>query len=148
MARSESKRLAELVEVRALQHRSAEMALGKADLALRQEQTQFDQIDNDLHQSLRRWQDAAQRGSFDIALVGSFAAGVVDDQARLVAQQAKVQAANQAKENRAQDMRAADGRHQAIKEAARTARRRADSRAEEARLNATDDILRRTRVAP
>ncbi len=38
MARSESKRLAELVEVRALQRRSAEMALARAELALRQEQ--------------------------------------------------------------------------------------------------------------
>lgn len=148
MARSESKRLAELVEVRALQRRSAEMALARAELALRQEQTQFDQIDNDLHQSLRRWQDAAQRELFDIALVGSFAAGVVDEQRRLVAQQARVQAANQAKANRAQDMRAADGRHQVIKEAARTARRRADRRADEASLSMTDDILRRTRVAP
>lgn len=148
MARNESKRLAELVEVRALQRRSAEMALGKADLALRQEQSRCDQIAADLHQSQRRWQEAAQRDRIDIALVGSFAAGVIADQSRLVAQQAQVQAGSQAKEDRVQDMRAADGRHQIIKEAARTARRRADRRAEEARLSATDELLRRARGAP
>lgn len=140
MRRGENSRtLKTLVEVRTVQRLGAEMALSRADAALRRREAEREQALQQLTADQQHWADAVEGASLGLSLARAWAGDILTGEETLRRKQDEVARAREERAERASEWRAADARCEAISEIAREAGRRDARRRDEAALSDLED---------
>lgn len=139
--RSRSRTLKEIVHVRKVQERAAQMAVGRANADLEGLEQARNQADDQLAQDQMNWAAATSGGRLDPAVSGAWSAAVLRAQDDVREIDARIEDAKTLKAQRSDEWRTSLGRADLASGLARKARRALDRADEESALAEVADRI-------